>query len=154
MKLVFDQMLKNLATWCRILGLDSEFYSGSGDTELLELAKSKERILVTRDVQLSERCKKHDVRCIFVKSDVLEEQIAQIINESGAEVTFPEKTRCAVCNSELEEVPRESLKESVPQDIYESKSRLWRCIGCKKVYWEGSHWRNIGNFYEKVKKRI
>jgi uncharacterized protein with PIN domain len=35
MRLIFDQMLRRTATWCRILGIDSEFFEGKSDSELL-----------------------------------------------------------------------------------------------------------------------
>ncbi len=154
MKLIFDQMLKRSVTWCRILGIDSEFFGGKGDSELLDYAKSSNLVLVTRDVQLATRCRKHGVKCIFVKSNAVEEQVAQIISETGVEVTFPEKTRCPVCNGELGTASQESLKDEIPEDVYTSKKRLWKCKKCKKVYWEGSHWRNIGRFYQRIRKLL
>lgn len=151
MKLVFDEMLKRAATWCRILGIDSEYYTDKSDSELLNHAKTNNLVLVTRDVQLATRCKKHEVGCIFVKSNVAEEQVAQIVSESGFQISFPEKTRCPVCNGELEMVPPESLKGEIPEDVYSSDKKVWKCRKCKKAYWEGSHWRNIEKFYQRIK---
>ena len=154
MKLVFDEMLKRTATWCRILGIESEYFTDKTDSELLEYAKSNNFVLVTRDVQLASRCKKHEVKCIFIKSNVVEEQIAQIISDSGVEVSFPERTRCPVCNGELEVVSPESLKDEIPEDVYASKKKVWKCKNCGKAYWEGSHWKNIEKFYQRIKKLL
>lgn len=150
MKLLFDEMLKNLASWCRILGIDSEFFSGRSDSYLLDYAEKHNLIFATRDIQLSLRCAKRGVRYIMIRSDRIEEQIAQVIQESGAEVSFPEKTRCARCNGELETTGKESIKGEVPQNVFEVHERFWRCRSCKRIYWEGGHWKNIRRIYSKV----
>jgi uncharacterized protein with PIN domain len=154
MKLLFDEMLKRAATWCRILGIESEYFTDKSDSELLEHAKGNDLTLVTRDVQLAARCKKHGVRCIFVESNVAEEQVAQIIKESGAAISFPEKTLCPVCNGRLDTVSPESLKGEIPEDVFSSGKKVWRCKECKKAYWEGSHWRNIEKFYQRIKRLL
>lgn len=150
MAILFDEMLKRTATWCRILGIDSEFLTGRNDSQLLDYAKNNNLVFVTRDLPLSLRCEKHGVKCILVKSDILEEQIAQIAKETGTEITFPEKTRCPKCNGELETVSQENVREEVPETVMQHE-KFWRCRKCSKIYWEGSHWKNITNLYEKVK---
>ena len=154
MKLLFDEMLKNLASWCRILGIDSEFSSGRSDSQLLEHAKKTGRIFVTRDFPLSLRCEKWGVRCILIKSDAIEEQLAQVIRETGAEVSFPEKTRCAACNGELDVVPKESVREGLPDNVIAHHDRFWKCRSCGKVFWEGGHWKNIRRIYGRVKELL
>jgi hypothetical protein len=153
-RILFDEMLKNLAHWCRILGIDSEFMTGKSDSQLLEHAKKNGLVFVTRDLPLYERCKKRGVRCILVKDEDLEDQIAQVLNETGAEVTFPEKTRCASCNGELEVVGKETLGGQVPQKTFEHREKFWKCKSCGKIFWEGSHWKNINRIFETVKARL
>ena len=151
MKLLFDEMLKSLASWSRILGIDSRFYPGKSDSELLVMARKEGLILVTRDVRLNIRCQSSGVRSILIKQDSIEEQIAQLLSESGAEVTFPEKTRCAKCNGELLDAPPDSIKGDVPEAVLKTHARFWRCSSCRSVYWEGGHWKNITRIYEKAK---
>jgi uncharacterized protein with PIN domain len=158
MKFLFDEMLKRLASWCRILGLDSAFYSGKGDTALIALAKKEGRIVVTRDLALSLRCEKAGLRCVFIKSDDIVEQIAWLVKDTGAqgEISFPEKTRCASCNGELEAVGRDAMRAGgkLPENVIEHHERFWRCLSCGKVYWEGGHWRNIMRLYEQAKAKM
>jgi len=152
MRFIFDEMLKNLSSWCRILGFDSEFFSGKSDSELLEHAEKSERIFVTRDAELAKRCGKHGVKHIFIKGESIEEQLGQLLRESKAEPTFPEKTRCASCNGELEDVPKESVKDDVESETFSHTERFWRCSRCGKVFWEGGHWKNIKRIYEDAKR--
>lgn len=153
-RLLFDEMLKNLAHWCRILGVYSEFITGKSDTQLLEYARKKGLIFVTRDFPLYERCKKKGMACVLVKDEPLEDQLVQVLSETGAEVTFPEKTRCASCNGELEVVDKGSLAGQVPEKTFETQERFWKCGKCGKIFWEGSHWRNIGRIFKDVRERL
>lgn len=151
MRFLFDEMLKRLCSWCRILGIESQFIAGKSDSYLLGYAKKNELIMVTRDLQLSLRCESNGVRCILIRSERIDEQIAQLLEESGAVVSFPDKTRCAFCNSELESVPKDTIKAKVPQNVYENHEKFWICRECGKIYWEGGHWANIKRIYDKVK---
>ncbi len=157
-RFLFDEMLKKLASWCRILGLDSQWYSGKSDTQLLALAKKEGLVFVTRDLPLSIRCEKAGVRCVFIKSDDIVEQLAWLIKESGAEkeISFPEKTRCAACNGELDAVGAEEAKAAgkLPENVIGHHERFWRCRSCGRFYWEGGHWRNIRRIYGQVKDKL
>jgi hypothetical protein len=158
MEFLFDEMLKRLASWSRILGLDSEYFTGKSDSELLEYAKKNKKILVTRDMPLSLRCEKHGVRFIFIKSDDIVEQIVYLIKESGSEnnISFPEKTRCAKCNGELEIIGREEIAASgkLPENVTTNHEKFWRCTKCGKIYWEGGHWKNIRRIYDRVRIKL
>lgn len=152
MRLLFDEMLRRLASWCRILGIDSEFLPGKSDSALLLYAQKNGMALITRDFPLASRCEKRGVRFILIKSDRIEEQIAQILRESGAAVSFPEKTRCASCNGELGVVQKEGVADSVPPNVLAGHEKFWRCTKCGRVFWEGGHWKNITRIYGEAKK--
>jgi uncharacterized protein with PIN domain len=151
MKFLFDEMLKKLSNWSRIFGLYSEHFTGRSDSELLDFAKENELIFVTKDVGLSERCKARGMQCIFIKSDKVEEQLAQLIKSTGAKMTFPDKMRCAACNGEIAPANRKKLKEEIPEDVFKEEKEVWQCGDCKKIYWQGSHWKNMTGMHEKVK---
>jgi len=149
-KLILDGMLGRLSTWCRILGIDTVYSTTASDTEMLERAKSEDRVLVTMDRELVERCAKNKINCVSIASKKTEEQIAQIIRESGIAIDFPNNMRCPVCNGEMKEAIVEDVRGSVPEDVQSKSPRFWKCSSCGKIYWEGSHWRNMLKFYERV----
>ena len=144
-------MLGRLCTWCRILGIDTVFSTTASDTEMLERAKSEDRVLATMDRELVERCAKNKIRCVSIASKKTEEQIAQIIKELGVPINFPNDMLCPVCNGEMKEAKAIELGGVVPDDVLAKSPRFWRCASCGKIYWEGSHWRNMLKFYEKVR---
>ncbi|MDD5340359.1 MAG: Mut7-C RNAse domain-containing protein [Candidatus ainarchaeum sp.] len=151
MAILLDEMLKRTASWCRVLGIDTQFITGKSDTWLLQYAKKGKLVLVTKDMELFGRCQKQGVQCIFLKTDSREEQVAQIIRDTGVRMTFPERTRCPKCNGELAVVDAASVKDDVPETVADAQQRFWKCASCGKVYWEGSHWRNITRVYERVR---
>lgn len=148
MRFLFDEMLKKLASWCRIFGIYSEHYTGKTDTELLEYAKSKNLIFVTRDEALSKRCAKQGVECIFIRTTDIREQIERII-DAGAEIRFPDEPRCAACNGELDKVSKEDIADELPPKV--DSEKYWKCRSCGKVFWEGGHWKNIMKLFESLK---
>ena len=139
MKFLCDQMLGTLAKWLRILGFDTYFANQViKDIELLEIAKKEERILITRDKELVQRCKKRQIKFISISSIDLDEQLKTTlknININEDQIL----TRCTVCNSILEEIDKEKVKGEVPEKVFQYKEKFWFCKNCKKYYWHGSH---------------
>ena len=57
MRFLADEMMKDVAKWLRLIGYDTEFFSGT-DTDLLKEAKRSGRVLLTRDEELGKRAEK------------------------------------------------------------------------------------------------
>jgi uncharacterized protein len=134
-----DEMLGSLARWLRILGYDTEYVHQLTDREVLERARAESRILLTRDHQLAERAGEGG-RYIF--SDRLDEQLSQIWTSMRLD-NREALTRCPVCNGQLVEVGPTDVGDEVPPRVRDSHDRFHRCSRCGKVYWEGSHWKDI-----------
>jgi uncharacterized protein with PIN domain len=138
-RFVVDSMLGSLARWLRILGYDAEYESRRDDPELVRLARAEDRVLLTRDHGLANR---RGVRSLLVESQDLDEQLAQVTS------TFPlspgqYEGRCPVCNTALIVATREEVEGAVPPYVLQHHRRFQRCPGCQRVYWRGSHWRNM-----------
>ena len=132
MKLLLDEMLWKTAKWLRIFGIDTEHAKGKGDDEVLAIAKSENRVLVTKDAPLSARCSKQGLRCVFLKSQRLEEQIAELKTALNLEFTFPNKTRCPACNTELVIVPGSEVSGLVEENVLKRYGKFYKCKGCGK----------------------
>jgi len=117
-----------------MLGLDVVNPEGSDDMELLERAKAEGRTLLTRDRVLADACARRGARCILIRSQRLEGQLREMARTGVAMELDPH--RCTICNCELEEAEGEK----------------WRCTGCGKLYWHGSHWRNIEEALDRIRK--
>ncbi len=138
-RFVVDSMLGSLARWLRILGYDAEYESQRDDPELVRLARAEDRVLLTRDHMLANR---RGVRSLFIESQDLDEQLAQVT------AAFPlspgqYEGRCPVCNTALIVATPEEVEGAVPPYVLQHHRRFQRCPGCRRVYWRGSHWRNM-----------
>ncbi|HEC89319.1 MAG TPA: hypothetical protein ENI44_01910, partial [Thermoplasmatales archaeon] len=145
MKFLCDQMLGTLAKWLRLLGFDT-FYASSdiSDDELLRIAEKEKRILITRDKQLIHRAEKNGLRVTKIETFDLTMQIRKVLQENN--VQFNENTilsRCSTCNAVLEKVSKEEVKDLVPERVFQQQDVFWRCPGCGKIYWLGSHYDNM-----------
>ncbi|MEM4331926.1 MAG: Mut7-C RNAse domain-containing protein [Candidatus Micrarchaeia archaeon] len=152
-KLILDEMLKNTAILLRIFGVDTAYFHPRNDTELIETAVKEGRILVTRDREVYVRCISKNIPSVLVESTDPVEQIRHIISVTGIELTFPEKTRCSICNVELRKISQAEAYGHVPQDIIEKGGNFWICPSCNKAYWEGTHWKNIYYIYGKIMEK-
>ncbi len=150
-RLLFDEMLKRTATWCRIFGVNSRYVKDMTDSEIIKLARDEHRTFVTRDAELADRFRRQKLDFLLLQSDDLSGQLNQLKSAFGNIFTFPEETRCPACNGELEIKNKEEIKEKVPKNVYKKNEKFWVCKECGKVYWEGSHWKNIIKIFKSIK---
>lgn len=139
MKFVADSMLGSLAKWLRILGYDTLYFSHIEDWELARLAMAEGRILLTRDQELARR---KGFKSILIRSDKLQEQIAQVLQELDLKENNP-FSRCPVCNTPLQPVDKEQIRDMVPPYVFQTQDRFSICPGCNRVYWRGTHWQRM-----------
>lgn len=132
-------MLGTLARWLRILGYDTIFDPALDDHQLARLALAQDRVLLTRDRALAE---KRGVRTLLIGSEQLDDQIRQVLADLQLE---PEQSfsRCPVCNALLESIDREAAQNRVPAYVARTHTSFKHCPGCGRVYWRGSHWRQM-----------
>ena len=139
MKFLADAMLGRLATWLRLLGYDTAYSSDAADAELARRARLEQRILLTRDVELTRR---RGVRAVLVEGELVEDQVRHVFHVLNltAQEAF---SRCAECNTVLEEARKESVRAQVPPYVFHTQERFRRCPRCARVYWRGTHWARI-----------
>jgi uncharacterized protein with PIN domain len=145
MKFLADNMLGRLAIWLRLLGYDTAYHHDATDAQLARIARAENRVLLTRDVELTRR---RAVRAILIESEQVEEQLRQVFH--ALNLTAREAfSRCAECNSVLEEVSKESVRGQVPPFVFHTQERYRRCPRCARIYWRGTHWaRMVGQMQD------
>ncbi|MFH1368134.1 MAG: Mut7-C RNAse domain-containing protein [Elusimicrobiota bacterium] len=97
------------------------------------------RILLTRNSRLSE---KRAWKLVHIKSDRLEEQLKQLVQEFGINISRARLfTRCTVCNSPIERVSdKNEVRQAVPEYVFSTQDNFSKCVKCGKIYWQGTHW--------------
>jgi uncharacterized protein with PIN domain len=137
-RMIADSMLGRLAKWLRMLGFDVAYDRFIADDELIRRAREEGRVMLTRDTGVVRR--RGLPRTVFVTSDHVGEQVAQVARELG--LTFDMRaalTRCTVCNGLIERVPKEAIKDEVPPYVFRTQQTFAKCSGCGRIYWRGTH---------------
>ncbi len=139
MKFLADNMLGRLATWLRLLGYDTAYLPRLDDAELARVARAEDRILLTRDVELTRR---RGLRYVLIESEKIEGQLEQLARTLHL-TTREAFSRCAVCNILLEQVSKEEVRSSIPPYVFQTQEHFRRCPQCGRVYWRGTHWAHM-----------
>jgi len=148
LRFLADSMLGTLAKWLRILGYDTAYDAQLDDNQLVRLARAEGRILLTRDTGLRKR---KGLRCLFIESEMLEEQLAQVLRTFSLHVDNP-FSRCPVCNTALEDVPKYEAWGQVPPFVFQTQKRFSLCPECNRFYWRGTHWQRMLERMERLKE--
>jgi len=150
-RFICDRMVGSLCRFLRLMGYDTlnanDLPPGNlkEDTILLITADTENRILLTRDAELSRR---NQTLVRYLTGERLENQIKQLVGD-GLIVPDLRLTRCSVCNTLLIPASKaarneymKEIQESMPGSPLEDDKIAW-CRHCKKAYWEGSHSRKM-----------
>jgi uncharacterized protein with PIN domain len=137
-RLLLDAMLGKLARYLRMCGYDAAYALDRGieaDDELLRVAETENRRLVTRDRQLAERA-----GGVRIDSKAVDAQLREL-RDAGFELSLSEPARCGRCNGPVEPVPsNEPLPDYAPDP---AETPCYRCRDCGQVFWKGSHWDDV-----------
>jgi uncharacterized protein with PIN domain len=136
-------MFGTLAKWLRICGFDT-FYANTQQTddELLKIAKNDGRVLVSRDKKLLWNAKRENLKVIEVTSTEIDTQLRQALRDTSFDKNAV-LSRCLLCNSILNEMPKKDVKNKVPEKVFENNTVFWYCPNCKKIYWRGTHYEDM-----------
>ena len=151
-----DAMLGNIAKKLRLLGYDSEYFSGIDDDELISKAKNENRILLSKDEPLMKKAEKEAVSFIHIKNESELEQLVQIFkNFNLSKVVVSGNTaRCTECNGALETIEKDLILDKVPKGVLEKINDFWKCTNCNKIYWEGTHIERLQKFVDELNEKL
>jgi hypothetical protein len=146
-------MLGSLARKLRMYGFDTIYDAKLNDAELIKIAESQNRTLLTSDRELFLRATNKSISAVLIVGDNDAARLAYVFSslQIAADLN-PEKSRCPVCNGLLEGAIKSSLT-NVPKTVLERQERFYVCKSCGKVYWRGSHWqrmKSMANIVEKM----
>ena len=154
-RFIADGMLGKLSRWLRILGYDVKYMENESDNKLIELAEKDRRILLTSDLQLLTKALKSGVEAFLVDGKNDAANLAKISEKFNLRLELDIQTsRCPICNSPLRMIPPSEVEGKVPYSTLRTYEEFWSCtnVDCQKIYWQGSHWKNIKEKLKEAKK--
>lgn len=137
-RFVLDCHLGRLAAYLRMLGFDTLHDKDCSDEELARRASEQRRILLTRDRELLKRSAV--THGYYVRQTQPRAQLVEVLRRFDLAGAVEPFTRCLRCNELLEEARREEVWRQVPPRSRAHYREFWRCPGCGRVYWGGSHY--------------
>jgi hypothetical protein len=136
-----DAQLGRLARHLRLLGFDTLYENAVDDADLVRRAGEQRRIILSRDRALLMR---RDVtHGCHVRQDDPVEQLVHVIRRCDLARACHAFTRCIECNSPLEAVTGSEVADRLEPETAASFHEFWRCRGCGRVYWKGSHYQRL-----------
>jgi uncharacterized protein with PIN domain len=140
-RFVADAHLGGLAHLLRMTGFDTLYDNHFRDEEIERIAMEQGRIVLTRDRELLKRrgithgCYVHALRSA--------EQLREIFDRLDLAGSAQPFTRCLNCNTPLHGIDKALVAATVPPAVRERYQRFSACDGCRRVFWEGSHWQRM-----------
>jgi uncharacterized protein with PIN domain len=135
-----DEMLARLARLLRAAGEDTALAPcGAGDRELLTLAASEGRRILTRDRRLAERA---GGLGRWLAADSVMGQADELAHAEPIDWRTGRYTRCLMDNAPLRPASADELA-GIPESARSGGGPFRRCPVCGRVYWPGSHVRRL-----------
>jgi len=147
-RFIADAHLGKLARLLRLLGFDTLFRSDYEDEEITTISNAEQRIILTRDKELLKRS--NVVKGYWIRNTDSKEQAREVIKRFHLEILFKPFQLCMVCNGNLEKVDKSSVIDEIPPKPAEFYQDFYRCDGCNKVYWKGTHYDRLKDWVESV----
>ncbi len=147
-RFVADAHLGGLAHMLRMLGFDTLYDNHFQDDEIVVIGEQDGRIVLTRDRELLKR--RAVTHGCYVHAQKSEDQLREIIERLDLARSARPFTLCLHCNAPLRPVDKASVLDSLPPRVREHYDRFSTCDACGRVYWEGSHWRNMRRVLDDV----
>jgi uncharacterized protein with PIN domain len=147
-KFALDVHLGRLAAYLRMLGFDVAYGNRAIDPELVRISSEQKRILLTRDRGLL----KHAAvtHGYWLRETDSRRQVAEVVRRFDLSRCFRPFTRCMDCNEPLRPASKAEVFGRVPPRIVAWCDEFQECVGCQRVYWQGSHYRRMRRWIEEL----
>jgi hypothetical protein len=147
-RFVADSHLGGLAHMLRMMGFDTLYDNHFHDDEIVAIAELEGRIVLTRDRELLKR--RSVTHGCYVHALKSEPQLREIVARLDLTRSARPFTLCLHCNTPLHPVDKAGVFDRLPPKVQANYERFSTCDSCHRVFWEGSHWRNMRRVLEGI----
>ncbi len=141
LRFIADAHLGGLAQLLRLAGFDTRYDNNFPDDEIEQLAHDESRIVLTRDRELLKR--RTVLRGCYVRALQPDEQFREVSERLDLTQHVRAFRLCLMCNAPLRPAVPDEIDGRVPDGVRERHTRFVTCDVCRRVFWEGSHWRRM-----------
>jgi len=138
---IADAHLGGLAHKLRMAGFDTLYDNGYPDEDIEAIAAREHRIVLTRDRELLKR--RSISHGCYVRALRPEAQLRELFLRLDLAGSVQPFSLCMECNAPLREIAKEEVAGRVPAGVLAQQERFFTCDVCRRVFWEGSHWKRM-----------
>ncbi|MGZ3238689.1 MAG: Mut7-C RNAse domain-containing protein [Burkholderiaceae bacterium] len=138
---IADAHLGGLAHLLRMAGFDTLYDNNYHDSTIAALAEKEDRIVLTRDRELLKR--RTITHGCYVHTLKSTEQFKEIFERMDLARSVHPFTLCMHCNAPLRAIDKALVEDQLPPKVRQYHQHFSTCDVCHRVFWEGSHWRNM-----------
>jgi uncharacterized protein with PIN domain len=139
-----------VARWLRAAGYDARWWPGIDDGLLVRKTLDTTAIMMTTDRPLTARAavKYGAIPSLLIPVTLKKlDQFAYVV----ARLQLPRKRpRCMRCAGRLQPVDKAAVRDRIPPRTLPWRDTYFACAECGKLFWEGTHWQNIGAHLQRV----
>jgi uncharacterized protein len=143
LKFIVDLNVGKLARWLRLMGYDTLFLPHLDDGDMVKLALTQQRVLLTRDTGIMKWhiVSSGRVKAILIEGDIPGKQLLQVVQKLNLDYQLNPFSRCLECNTSLEPRNPEEVEGQVPPYVFKTQQNYMLCPDCHRIYWRGTHWQ-------------
>ena len=147
-RFIADAHLGGLARLLRLTGFDTLYDNHYDDAEIVAIAVREGRIVLTRDRELLKR--RELTHGCFVHALKPEQQAIEIFQRLDLCRSARPFSLCLECNAPLRPIDKAEVAHRLPPDVRARHARFSTCDRCRRVFWEGSHWRRMRSVVDRL----
>ena len=140
-KFVLDVHLGTLARYLRLLGFDTYYRNDLKDEEIIDLALTGQRIILTRDLFILKNGKV--THGYFVRETNPKKQIVEIVRRFDLTNQFKPFSLCLECNGRIIKVDKSAIVGELRENTRKAFQEFYQCKDCRRIYWKGSHYERM-----------
>jgi uncharacterized protein with PIN domain len=154
-KFVADNNVGKLARWLRLIGYDTILLSQKDDAQMIRIALSENRVILTKDAQFMKRrlVTSGALKTLHIEQDDPEVQVQEVVENLNLDYGFKPFSRCLECNQALVARDKEEVKGLIPARVSETQTQFTQCPACHRVYWRGTHWQAMSKNLKDLQAR-
>jgi len=141
LKFVADVHLGKLTKYLRLFGFDTYYRTDINDEEIIDLAISDKRVILTKDKGLLKN--KKVTHGYYIRSRYPRYQLKEVFLRFDLKNLIASFTRCMECNGLLRDVTKKEILDRLLPKTRQYYRKFKMCNDCNRIYWNGSHWQNM-----------
>ncbi|HEX7683244.1 MAG TPA: Mut7-C RNAse domain-containing protein [Trinickia sp.] len=147
-RFVADAHLGGLAQLLRLAGFDTLYDNHFADAQIEALANSQARIVLTRDRELLKR--RTITHGCYVRALKPQAQLREIMDRLDLASSVRAFRLCLSCNAPLRRIDKAQAVGRAPEGVLERHTQFVTCDVCRRVFWEGSHWKRMRSLIDSL----